>query len=634
MYLLAFAMFFVVAMGISRNIHLSTDVSPEKGLYTTTLHLGKPIKPLKFQVSFKLNEQLLFYDPKDQSISYSYDVPSELFYFGSKAYRLAVRVGNSSERATHLSCTDCKGILGLGPDSVYWDIWPSISFSYGGIHLGDDKDSFLMDLNPEDKKRYCELEKLECQQDTIGICTTEALYKNTSYRLRFDGDHPYLYVPRAVYQDYFSNKNVYRDTLSDWAPLQFTIPAKHFHSLHSICDHDDEFQAEGGYQFEFDANELLYVEHDGTARIMVKPNPRENDTIELGIQVWRRFMIRKTTAFSNNGHILLKKNMVKQHANNFNLFLIILLAISWIRWNLTGMPGHFVLDIENGIYYATEFATMIIGIIACSLNSTTSILLPDYTAMYVLSVIAIGFSIVAEVISLVVFYRLPQLDRQKLAELHSWFLCNIVRNVAHQMIIAVSIMLLVVEQRSESIAIILTVIASLIAIYLMFYYLYGITAYFMYIFYDRKKLPEITVDQKIVSSAVLIFIVAAVVYVLVVSRLFFLNPFLERIAGIYIDLVPLAIYIAYIALIIAAIMSYTLHHHQQIRIGFHRHHKMLLQKKAKRDLKTLRNVVIEDKPFIKGKNDSVVHRTSYANKMLEHHTTDSLQNLLDNVSNF
>lgn len=623
-------------VSISRNVHLLTEVSPEKGLYTTTLYVGTPMKPLKFQVSFKHNDQILLYNPLEQSISYSVEVPSELFYFGSKAYRLGVRLGNSSERT---NCVDCKGILGLGPDSVYWDVWPSISFSYGGIHLGDDKDSFLMDLNPKDTKQFCELEKLECQQDTVGICTTEGLYKNTSYRLRFDGDHPYLYVPPAVYQDYFQAKNVYRDTLTDWEPLEFVIPSTHFHSLHSVCDHEDEFQLEGGYRFDFDHNELVFVEHDGTAHIMVKPHPRENDTIELGIQVWRRFMIRKTTAFSNNGHILLKKNVVNQHASTFNLVLVVILAVSWIRWNLTGMPGVFVLDLENVIYYVTEFASMIIGIIACFLSGTTSVLLPDYTAFYVLCVIAIGISIVFEVVAMVVFYRLPTPEKQRLEHIHNWFLCNITRNVSHQLIIVVAINLLVVEQRTESIAIILTVIASLVAIYLMFYYLFSITAYFMYMFFDRKHLPEITADQKVLSSCVIIYVIASVVYVVLSAQLFFLGPFLERIAAVYIDLVPYVIYTAYLSLIIAAVFSHTAHHHQRIRVDLYKHRKELLKKQAEKEKKKQQqtenaNKINASKTLVeKRDNIPVIHR-HIASRALEHHATDSLSMLLDDSSLF
>ena len=590
------------------------------------------MKPLKFQVSFKHNDQILLYNPLEQSVSYSSEVPSELFYFGSKAYRLGVRLGNASERT---GCPDCKGILGMGPDSVYWDIWPSISFSYGGIHLGDDKDSFLMDLDPKDTKRFCELEKLECQRDVVGICTTEALYKNTSYRLRFDGDHPYLYVPLAVYQDYFRAKNVYRDVLSTWEPLEFVIPSKHFHSLHEICDHDDEFQLGGGYRFDFGHTELVFVEHDGTAHIMVKPHPHENDTIELGIQLWRRFMIRKTTAFSNNGHVLLKKNIVQQHASTLNLVFIVILAVSWIRWNLTGMPGTFVLDVENVIYYVTEFAAMIIGIISCCLSSTTSVLLPDYTGFYVLCVIAIGLSIVFEVVAMVVFYRLPPPEKQRLKHLHNWFLCNVTRNVSHQLIIVVAINLLMVEQRTESIAIILTVIASLIAIYLMFYYLFSISAYFMYIIFDRANLPEITADQKLVSSLVIVYVIAAVVYVVLSTQLFFLGPFLERIAAVYIDLVPFVIYVAYIALVIAAVFSHTAHHHQQTRVALFKHRKELLKIKAEKEKVKAAAELQKATPIKsladKHDNHPVLHR-NIANKMMDHHVLDSLSILVENTA--
>lgn len=119
-------LFLSTSYSIAIDIHLLTDVVPEKGLYTTNLYLGTPIKSVKFQVSFRMNDLLLFYDAREQSVSYSESMPSDLFYFGARSYRLSARMGNSSEKASFLTCSDCKGILGLGPDSVFWDIWPSI----------------------------------------------------------------------------------------------------------------------------------------------------------------------------------------------------------------------------------------------------------------------------------------------------------------------------------------------------------------------------------------------------------------------------------------------------------------------------------------------------------------------------
>jgi hypothetical protein len=308
----------------------------------------------------------------------------------------------------------------------------------------------------------------------------------------------------------------------------------------------------------------------------------------------------------------------------------VILAVSWIRWNLTGMPGNFVFDVENCIYYVLEFGAIVISIISLFLDSTISILLPDYAALYILSVATIAISIIVEIIAMIMFYRLPKIEEQSLAQLHSLFLCNISRNVSHQILTAVSINLLLVEQRSESIATILTVFTSLISVYLIFYYFFSLSAYFMYLVFDRKNLPDITSDQKIVSSAVLIYIAITLVFVIYTTDTFFLKPFLERAAIVYIDLVPLGVYVAYIAVILASIGFHTLHHHQMLRINLSKHHRALLE--AKKEKNSTQTTPVIENSFIK-RNDipKTMHRNP-VNRMMDHHATDSFLSALDGIS--
>lgn len=577
---------------ISKNVNIATDMDPGKGSYTTELFFGSPIKRLKLQVSFRTTKLLLFYNIEQQSVSYQPHILSdgsedqksgtEIVYFGSRVYR--VEVESDSPRGSQsktkniynidLTCLDCDGILGLAPGSFFWDIWPSISFSYGAINLGDDKDSFLIDLNPEDVNRFCELEKLHCHPDTIGICTTDVFTTNgnTEYRLRMMGDNPYIYLPERLYNEYFHGKNIYRDnTFKDWKPLALTIHRSHFESIHKVCEslnREDRLSA-NGYELSIMPEEMIEVQGDGMSKMLVRIHPTLNDTIEIGIPLWKRFLVRKTTAFSASGHILLKIHNVNEHLSTLNVILILIVLVSWIRWNMTSLSHYIVLNIPNIIYLTFEVVIIAIAITSVFLSSTTSVLLPDFTSYYIWSCITAGINVIAEIIALIVLYKNGYPVRQKSSkehvtisfyqtyQLHVIFICHFVRNVSHQMLSAIAMILLLLEQRTEGISSILTSIVNVFTLYILAYYTFSLFVYTLFLFTGIPHITDRRVTtwyQKLFFILLVLYMIGLVLYQVYVTHALFLLPFLEKHSLIYIELAPFAIYTTYTLLIILAIV--------------------------------------------------------------------------------
>lgn len=536
-------------------------MDPIEGIYTTGLFLGNPIKKLKFEISFRHENLILFGNQSLNSISFIKEnkengfPASELIFFGSKSYRLPVENKLNFENGKPISrCLDCEGILGLKKNSIFWDIWPSISLSYGGIAFGDDEDSFLIDLNEEDTERFCQLERVKCLSDETGICTTEVYLTTdgtpisnvsiqsgniTNLKLRFSGDHKYIYVPEYIFDQYMEGKNVYADDISKWNPLLFWIPKSSFSSIHEKCK-DRTMHINSGYIFELKPNELVTIKPNGVVEFILKSEKNMMDTIDIGIQIWNRFLLRKTTAYSNDGDLILKIHKVNDHVPITSLIMIFLVIVSLVRWHLTAMDHIFTWTTNEKIYIFFEISIFVISVISMSLKNTTTVLIPDFTMYYVINIILVGISTIGT--SLFLYFYIKEsrkLSKSILIEKYMSvsfkkrvFLTNLFRSFSHKQIATVALNFLFLEQRTESIACPAIAFVNWYMLYTSIYYLMAYV-----IFVTQRDYFSLNIRNRIIYMSVLLYTLASVATQLFFAYFYVIYPLLRRYFFIYVDLV-------------------------------------------------------------------------------------------------
>jgi len=179
--------------------------------YTATINIGTPNLPYKLQVNFDYDKIIIW--EKLPSSSYSKKLGgSDYIYVGGKYLRVNI-IEDKDKKITidDTHCWDCKGILGLAPSSIFWKIWPDISFSRSRITLG----KVGSEIGWGEEKS---LNVINCV-DYENFCKTRASirYKNTLIEdiiLIFDPSSQNLDVPDYIYDEYTSDINIYGGDIS------------------------------------------------------------------------------------------------------------------------------------------------------------------------------------------------------------------------------------------------------------------------------------------------------------------------------------------------------------------------------------------------------------------------------------
>lgn len=280
---------------------------PTRRAYTTEFRMGRPARPVRLEIRFDVDDFIvLFRDQQSESPTFRYETLTGLpvntrhtLLNGSDVIQINlqdIRVPVVSDPREEYDfgniapqCgSDCNGVLGLGPNSYAWTLWPDMSLSshqlFGNrIHplfrrgFGNPNNPLAAVQCTSDHSALCTIERvrtrlIEANKALESSITLESalderpllvhnheligprlsfteLYNTVAgeeeerplrlltgdqggtvffppYRVRFRLDDHFIAVPPAIHRRIFALHNIYDDQdLSQWEALEIRMPA-------------------------------------------------------------------------------------------------------------------------------------------------------------------------------------------------------------------------------------------------------------------------------------------------------------------------------------------------------------------------------------------------------------------------
>lgn len=144
-------------------------------------------------------------NPEDWSSSFSPSGGgSDLVRLSGNRYRLPTTFDPSA--AAVIGCPACNGVLGVGPGSPIWLVWPDATFSAGAITLGQRQPP----VSGSGRAR------ISCEVLDDNLCSSTAEVYGTDYTVRFQFRSAYTVVPPAVYDTYVGTRSVSNTPVDQW----------------------------------------------------------------------------------------------------------------------------------------------------------------------------------------------------------------------------------------------------------------------------------------------------------------------------------------------------------------------------------------------------------------------------------
>ncbi len=187
---------------------------------------------------------------------------TDVIHVGYRRLRLPMRL--DPEAPARLGCPTCDGTLGVGAGSPLWLFYGSATFTAGSVLLGtapppirDTAGTYAPCLGPHPS-----------------LCLTRAEVYGHRYIVDLGFQTPETLVPMEVYERFTGLRNVGQDPPHRWEPLR----------LH--------FEGDPGTEVSISSHNLVATERHGMRRLMLGLSPR-NDTIYLGRTAFWSLMIHR-----------------------------------------------------------------------------------------------------------------------------------------------------------------------------------------------------------------------------------------------------------------------------------------------------------------------------------------------------
>jgi hypothetical protein len=382
------------------------------------------------------------------------------------------------------NCWNCKGILGLSHSSVFWKIWPEISFSRSRITLGEigneiglGAENSLNIINCIDYESFCK---------TYGSIRYEnSLIEDVS--IIFDPTSQNIELPDYIFDEYTSNKNVYKDNIEDeWGGIFITIDFRKdlidnsiFKKVINHWEKDlklDQKKIGTTLNFNIKPSQLTRENQIRRENFFLKRNGIEKNYIKLGT------LSLKSQIFHKYGEYMLVQNFpTNDSISTENLILFAIQLVLSIRWKITHfeilVPIHEHLN-NSLIEIFYELLGIVITITAFVLPSTLD-LMSSHINYYISTAILIGLALSIKVI---IWVR-EIYDYKKKRHLFMKFEYYTFRSFSQEVILTTGIWILVLESRLENLDSILILIANVFLLYTISYYTYIILHYiYLYLF--------------------------------------------------------------------------------------------------------------------------------------------------------
>ena len=314
----------------------------KKSAYLVTMTIGNPSLRLRLSVDFSTNRFVVFKDIFSRSNSDSeYVTKEDVIYIGGDKLRIPIIYDPLRSLPESIKAPiDCDGVFGLDIGSFIWLLWTEITFSPGMLQLGKPHDSFF-----EEKTSA-----IECIYNPLsdGLCETNAILFDKEYRLVFTFESVTKLPPEA-YTMYTNGKNIFLDEVINWEPLTIrifnndTFPQTDIDYSFKILNRDIQ-KMQLYYDIVLEGEDLVSSFGGKKKFLLIEPNSYSNDTIILGINAWRNFILHKSHPF---GFIFIRDYVVHSHVSIVNLFLFLFMFWVYIRWKMSRLPDMRTIDTKE-----------------------------------------------------------------------------------------------------------------------------------------------------------------------------------------------------------------------------------------------------------------------------------------------
>jgi hypothetical protein len=414
--------------------------------YIVTITMGSPSFRSRLTVDLSEHRLILFKDTTKRSNSFSSlrDAEDILFIDGKK-YRVPIYfdLERTTYESSSFACPDCDGVFGMASSSFVWKIWSDIGFHHGFLMLGEISYHF-----DETDTALVECDCCVASQDGSGLCKAAAKVEGHGsggeYNLVF-AMRGNTKVPEAVYNSYINGKNLFEDEY-EWDPLYITIYS-HPSGGEGHCPKPTRLLARDYKEKEINlrlGGEDL-VSRFGSNRkfFLLEPDHESNDTITIGINAWKSFIIHKDQA---GEAVLIRQHESKVHAADSAVFLFSLLYWLVSRSKLTRMPD---ITTEGAVSYGRWLHVDVIMHalaipIAMAAQYTTHAVrvLNDYPVFYVsIQFLVSLFSFVTVICT--IFFAVSN-ERGK-----RYFMLTVIRSFVYENLLFTGMLLLVLERRTD-----------------------------------------------------------------------------------------------------------------------------------------------------------------------------------------
>ena len=519
-------------VGIARHASAATipvivrgsDIRRGEHVVIARMFVGMPPQTLDMEVRFDVGGIVIY---RDQSLHSGKhvrgargpggfgDAATDAVFFGAAERRTRI-LDNTGGPPPGLStprlCGLCSGILGLRRDSDIWQWWPTATFTPGAITFGS-RIAALPNAPQREHTFSC-----EPYDGSATLCATRGRCMHDDVRISIEPSNPYVAIPRHLRRAYLAGKNIYNshntwDTLNvELLPGDGTTPAP------LRLGHDDLSGQHGS-----EARELLVVES-------VK-----NDTITLGIPLGWRYAMHFDHVQNT---LVLREHPVTMHLSVTYVFLYIIIAFMLIRHKMLSSEQHYAGDprgsTEDTANIIFEVAGWSISTLLLFLPGVFDVLVPDYPALYGITVAIIAIGGIVTVASRVYVSRAQRLQQQ--TQTTTMYHVLLAETVWYESVLFSALWLAIVPRRREGVASALTAFAAAWALYSFAGYATQWLTYITVGFGVKSHPGAVRRPSAWLVAFTGVSILALLVHYSWVFIELFMTPFLERVGMIYADL--------------------------------------------------------------------------------------------------
>lgn len=450
-------------------VSLAVDPQTYVTIYVAELDVGNPSLRQVLAINFNLNGIYTAKSPHLYSSTYSAAANgSDFITISGNLYNIPVRPLFDLDNLKQF-CSRCDGWLGMNAQSLFWRLWPSISFSAGSVMLGAVNDEFTGFTSCPFYATSCSIVASD------GLCTTTATVYNQTYRLRFSSDSR-TFLPRQLYDQYIGGRNVY--DRREWPSLPIypttltELPSEMLNIFGRLgmyfvpqCREPAVIKLE---QWSFITQNIQNLR-----KLYILPDDNTTDLISLGVSGWRSTILHVDSV---HNVMLFRSYLNYPHISPANLLFFTLCLTIFVRWKLsdTGLiswsrPDHRQ-NVANMVYMM--FA-VIISIVACVLEPTRNIL-SDYPLIYIMTCSIVGICSAALAFTFILASNMPTVDKDM------YFRVNLVKDIVFEYLLLTAMWLLMLERRFDALSNTATTLIVLLAVDNLTFYIAAITIYYLY----------------------------------------------------------------------------------------------------------------------------------------------------------